>query len=328
MTLPYYRDPGLGAWVDRLLERGVLDCVFVYSSAMAQYAMGDKYAMGDRGAAPRRVIDFVDVDSDKWRQLADLHAWPRRWIYRRESRRLLAFERRVAARFDTSLFVSPAEATLFRELAPEQAHKTVHIRNGVDADFFSPERPFEDPYAGSPHNLVFTGMMDYRPNVDAVTWFARRVLPRVRDRCPDAGFAIVGARPDRRVRALGRLPGVTVAGRVADVRPYLAHAALAVAPLRVGRGIQNKVLEAMAMAKAVVATPQALAGIEAEAGREILVASDAPAFADAVLSLLEAGERDAIGRRARARMIADYDWPTSLARLEAVVEGAAERQRR
>ncbi len=317
MTQSCYRNAGLRAWVDDLFRRRRIDCIFVFSSAMAQYA--DGYSE----SSIRRVIDFVDVDSDKWRQYAAMKAWPYGWIYRREGRKLLRLERDVAMAFDASLFVSAAEADTFRKLAPEAAHKIFHLRNGVDVAYFSPERACENPYGGEANVLIFAGTMDYWPNVDAVAWFAEEVLPRVRMSVPSAQQFIVGARPSFKVRRLGRRPGITVTGRVPDVRPYLAHAAVSVAPLRVGRGIQNKVLEAMAMAVPVVATPQALEGIEAEVGREVLAPPDAKAFADAVISLLVSGDREAIGRRARARVVADYDWAASLARLEPILEGTA-----
>jgi glycosyltransferase involved in cell wall biosynthesis len=162
-------------------------------------------------------------------------------------------------------------------------------------------------------------MMDYWPNIDAVDWMARTILPEIRRRRPAANFAIVGAAPAPNVIALGALPGVTVTGRVPDVRPYLAHADVFVAPLRISRGVQNKVLEGMAMARAVVATPDAYEGIEAESGREILVAPDVDAFATLVVDLLESRERAAeIGRAARARVIESYAWQASFARLDAL----------
>jgi glycosyltransferase involved in cell wall biosynthesis len=161
--------------------------------------------------------------------------------------------------------------------------------------------------------------MDYRPNAEAASWFAREVLPSVRQSVPDAAFYIVGSDPLPEVRKLERLPGVTVTGRVPDIRPYLAHASVAVAPLRIGRGVQNKVLEAMAMAVPVVATPEAIEGLEMNG--EVLVASDAREFTDRIVSLLRSAKRKEIGNRARAKVVSDYGWTTSLAGLTSLFEG-------
>jgi glycosyltransferase involved in cell wall biosynthesis len=157
--------------------------------------------------------------------------------------------------------------------------------------------------------------MDYWPNVDAVQWFAQEVFPRLRARSPDLRFYIVGARPSPAVQALAQQAGVVVTGTVPDVRPYIAHAAVAVAPLRIARGIQNKVLEAMAMARAVVVSPQALEGIDAEPGSELVLAESGPAFIGAVSSLLEGQDSalDAIGQAARAKVQRRYSWSSNLA---------------
>jgi len=314
LTLACYRDRGLAAWVGEVLGARRPAHIVVFSSAMAQYALDDA------AERARRVIDFVDVDSDKWRQYAESRGWPARWVFGRESRRLLDFERRVAGLFDASVFVSEAEAALFRRLAPESAAKVTHVDNGVDVAYFSPEHVFTSPFTGQGPAIVFTGAMDYWANVDAVAWFAREVLPLVRRHLAEARFFIVGARPAAEVRRLARLPGVTVTGRVADVRPYLAAAAVVVAPLRVARGIQNKVLEAMAMARPVVVTPQALDGIDAHADREVRLATDPPGLAAAVVGLA-AGDDGAMGRRARRRVVARYTWGSTLARLDAVLAG-------
>ncbi len=316
LSLPYYRDAGLAAWVKGVCGRAELDAVFVYSSAMAQYVAGADLAKC------RRIMDFVDVDSDKWRQYAASCRWPKSAIYRREHRALLSYERDVARAFDASILVSPDEAALFRTLAPESAHKIHHVNNGVDFSFFAPDPALADPFDGHAETLVFTGMMNYRPNIDAAEWMARTILPRIRAQRPDARFYVVGAEPTAAVSALAALPGVTVTGRVPDVRPFIAHAAAFVAPLRISRGVQNKVLEGMAMAKAVVATPDAHEGIEAEADRDIAVAGDAASFATTVLSLLADREAAArMGARARERVINSYAWERSFDRLDALFAG-------
>jgi sugar transferase (PEP-CTERM/EpsH1 system associated) len=267
-------------------------------------------------------VDFVDVDSDKWRQYAERKPWPASWVYRRESRTMLAFERRVAATVDASVFVSAAEAELFRRLAPEVSDRTTHVNNGVDLAFFSPERDYANPYPAGHEVVVFTGAMDYWANVEAVTWFAREVLPLVRQRRPAASFYIVGARPPDSVRKLESIAGVHVTGTVADVRPYLAHALVAVAPLRIARGVQNKVLEAMAMARPVVATSAALEGIEPAPTPGTLRVDGAVAMAEQVLwCLAEPAAAIAVGAAGRAAVAQHYDWTTNLSRFSALLEG-------
>ncbi|HNQ05016.1 MAG TPA: TIGR03087 family PEP-CTERM/XrtA system glycosyltransferase [Thiobacillaceae bacterium] len=313
LSLPYYRDRAMTQWVDAKLASGIRTVV-VYSSAMARFVM--------RAQGVRRIMDFVDIDSDKWRQYAPTKPWPLSWLYAREARKLLDWERQVTRRFDASLFVSAAEARDFRALLPDQAGKVGFFNNGVDDTYFSPAHGFDSPFPATSRALVFTGAMDYWPNVEAVTWFVQEVLPRIRTVFPDCRLHIVGSRPTPAVQALAG-DGVTVTGRVPDVRPYLAHAAVVVAPLRIARGIQNKVLEGMAMAKAVVATPQALEGISAQPGTEVAVAETADAQAREVLQLLRSPDRArTMGTAARQRVEAGHTWAPNLARLDALLRQA------
>lgn len=318
LSLSYYRNAGLQGWVDDLINERALESVFVFSGAVAQFvpaSLSEKV---------RRIVDFVDVDSDKWRQYAENKSWPASWIYGREGRKLLEFERRIAAQSDAGLFVSPAEAAFFRTLAPESSDKISHINNGVDFEFFDPAQTFENPFAAAECPLVFTGAMDYWPNADAVIWFTEEILPRLREKRKDIHFYIVGSKPGSEVKALARHDGVTVTGRVEDVRPYLAYGAAVVAPLRISRGVQNKVLEGMAMAKPVVATSQALEGIDAVAGEEVLKADDPDEFTGKILSLLDSDKDSLLGKRARARVMRDYAWSANIDRLTAMLSGNAQ----
>ena len=310
LTLGYFRDKALGDWVSSVLLRNRVERVFVFSSSMAQYA--SRKAIGDA----RLVVDFVDVDSDKWRQYAKSKSWPAGWVYRRESRTLLSFERRIAAVAEASVFVSAAEAELFRRLAPECGARVHAMNNGVDFEYFDPGGDYPDPFPPGQRTLIFTGAMDYWANVDAVCWFARDILPKIRARCGDIEFCIAGGNPAPAVRNLAAMPGVTVTGRVADIRPYIAHATAVVAPLRLARGVQNKVLEAMAMAKAVLVTPEALEGIDAVPGSEVLVADGAQSFVASAVELLGRHDLAEIGRSARSRVIEGYGWDANLAVLK------------
>ena len=307
LSLEYYNDQRMRMWVREILERHPVGRVVVFSSAMAQYA---EYI---RGA--RRVIDFVDVDSDKWTQYADDKPWPLSWLHRREGRVLLRYEREIASSFDHALFVSEAEAKLFRTLAPESDDRIGYYSNGVDTDYFSPDRSYDSPYGDGELPIVFTGAMDYWPNIDAVQWYAQKILHAVRARHPGAVFYIVGARPSEQVKALARLEGVVVTGTVPDVRPYIAHARVSVAPLRIARGIQNKVLEAMAMAKTTIVSAAALEGINAEPGREVLLAGNEEHFVNATSACLGAS-LPAIGAAARRKVVERYGWESNLAHVD------------
>ena len=319
LTLPYFRSRALLDWVQRTVEREGIRQSFVFCSSMAQYVL--KLPHVDT------VVDFVDMDSAKWGQYAERRAWPASAVYRREAERLLQFETTVADHARATLFVTDEEARRFAAAAPQSARRVVTIRNGVDADHFSPAHRFDNPFAPNEQAIVFTGAMDYWPNVDAVVWFAKEVLPLIRIRMPAARFYAVGMNPDETVRELASDAAVSVTGRVPDVRPYLAHAAAVVAPLRVARGIQNKVLEAMAMAKAVVATEACAAPIGARAGEELEVASDAQSFARAVESIMQSPRAVEMGALARRRVVADYTWAASFHALDKLLEPALPERR-
>ncbi len=310
LSVPYYRQLRMQHWVDQTIEKQQLERVFVYSSAMAQYVQGDDYQQ------LHRVIDFVDVDSEKWREYSERRIWPMSWLYRREAKELLRYDRQLASSFDASVLVSASEAALFRELAPESKERISHINNGVDYHYFDPAENHKTPYPAAPI-LAFTGAMDYWANVDAVTWFAQKVLPGIQQKIPEAKFYIVGARPADAVQKLANKKGVEVTGSVEDIRPYIAGADVIVAPMRIARGVQNKVLEAMAMAKPVVVTGAAMEGIEKLPGQRIC--DDAESFLDYCLQLLEEGDVENTGVAGRERVLTDFSWDQNLYRLEGLL---------
>ncbi|MTW21756.1 TIGR03087 family PEP-CTERM/XrtA system glycosyltransferase [Allochromatium palmeri] len=317
LTLPYYRGSTLPAWIRDVRREHDIRRVLVYSSAMAQFVLGPEFE------SMRRVIDFVDMDSDKWRQYSLSQRFPLSWVYRRESRRLLAFEREVATRFAASLFVSQQEAALFARASGVDPASLVVLRNGVDTAYFSadPERP--SPFATPGPHLVFTGAMDYWANVEGVEWFVASILPVIRQTLPSVEFHIVGMNPTPRVQGLTRTDGVRVTGGVPDIRPYVQHASVVVVPLRIARGIQNKVLEAMSMARPVVATSQALEGIPAADGCDVRQADEANAFARSVIEILTSSEDGArLGDSARALIERDFVWEASLRQLDGLLNGA------
>ena len=306
LSLTSFDDAAMRRAVEDVLAREDVETIFVFSGQMAQYLP----VKGGR----RVIMDFVDMDSAKFEAFAGAAKGPMRWIYAREARLLMAYEAATAARADASLFVSEAEAGLFRR---NTGARRVHaIENGIDTALFDPSAHFERVDSG-PALIVFTGQMDYRPNVDAVTWFAEKILPRVRAVHPEARLAIVGRNPIDAVKALAG-SSVTVTGEVPDVRGWLAAAAVAVAPLKLARGIQNKVLEAMAMGRPVIASTAAAEGIDHDG--TIAVAGTAAEMVEAVTSLLSDREQAAtLGYAARARVIARYGWDARLAPLDALV---------
>ena len=317
LSCGYYRDRAMQRWVGRTVQANRIERVFVYSSSMAQYIPAEL----ETGS--RVVVDFVDIDSDKWRQYAERKSWPMSFIYRREARTLFDVEKKITASVDASAFVSQDEANLFRKMAPSVKSNVYGIANGVDCEFFNPDVRSDAPYPTDRTNIVFTGAMDYWANVDAATWFADDILPKIREALPECAFWIVGANPTPEIIKLGDRDGVSVTGRVDDVRPYIRHATISVAPLRVARGIQNKVLEAMALAKTVVATPQAMEGIDAIDGSEVFVEGTAEAFAERVVRLARSPDLETSGICARKRVVSSYGWLANLQKFEGILEGAS-----
>lgn len=312
-----FRNSALAEHVGALLALGTVTHIVVFSGQMAQY-------LPDGFSGPL-LMDFVDVDSAKFATYAEQDKrQPLNWVHAREAKKLGAFEAKVARTVDASLFVSEAEAALFRQRSGLAADKVRAVENGIDTARFDPALPFDEVGAGEGPLIVFTGQMDYRPNIDAVHWFVADSLPLVRKAHPAARFAIVGRAPTEDVRALGELPGVIVTGEVPDVRPWLGAADAVVAPLLLARGVQNKLLEAMAMARPVVASAAAATGIDAVPGEHMLVADDAEAMAASVMRLLDDPAAAAkMGAAARERMIARYGWDARLAPLAELLGLAA-----
>ncbi len=308
LSVGRFRHGRLERWIGRVLAEVRPDIVFVYSSAMAQYVVG-RMAPGTR-----LIIDFVDADAEKWRAYAAAARFPMAAVFAREARRLTAFEARVLAAAEIGIVISQTERRLLSAQLPAGAEKLQVLSNGVDLDYFTPA-----PGRGDGRSVVFCGRMDYLANADAAAWFAREIFPQVRGIRPDAVFRVVGACPVPAVQALAALPGVEVTGSVPDVRPYLKDAAVVVAPLRVARGVQNKVLEAMACARPVVVTPAALDGIDAEEGREVLVGADPCAFARAVCDVLAGEAPPRLGENARRFVTLRHQWPVQLRALDALI---------
>lgn len=310
VSLAAYADVRLAAWVKDKLASGRIAAVYVFSGQMGQFV-----PLSWQG---RLVVDLCDVDSAKFEAYARETRGPMAMIHAREGRLLAEVEAALAARADYTLLISEAEAALFAARAP-QARSIRVLGNGIDADYFAPDavEPAAAIAGPGPH-LLFTGQMDYPPNVAAVTRMARHILPLVQRDVPGAQFHIAGRAPSAEVCALANLPGCTVHGAVADMRPYLAAADAVVAPLAIARGVQNKVLEAMAMARPVALSAEAATGIAAEDGVHFAVAGDDAHFATQILHLLSHPEHARVmGHAARRFVIENQSWPAMLAGLPA-----------
>jgi len=305
-TMGYFHSPRLARRVRNALANEGYDLVLVHSSSMAPYVASHT------GCA--KILDFGDVDSQKWLAYTKFKPFPTKWGYHIEARKLQRTEALLAMQFDTCTCTTRDELQSLASFA--SAKHLDWFPNGVDSDYFQPTATPYDPDA-----ICFVGRMDYYPNQQAVLDLCRKILPLVRAARPQARLTIVGAAPPRKIRDLAKLPGVTVTGTVADVRPHLGAAALSVAPLRIARGTQNKILESMAMAVPVVTSALAARGVDAVPGEHLLVAERPRDYADLILHLLADGAaRDRLARAARARVLSHHTWSASMRKLDGIIE--------
>ena len=314
VSLTAFDDAQLRRWVAETIKREGIDTIFVFSGQMGQYVPTD--------FTGRVVVDLCDVDSAKFEAYAK--AGERPWLNRREGTLLKREEERLAHRADTTLLITANEADLFRSRLNDMAGVNIRpLGNGIDAAFFDPDAVEPHPaIAGTegPH-FVFTGQMDYRPNVAAAQWVIEHLMPVVRQRFPDACFHIVGRNPVDVLVRHDRQNGIRVWGEVPDVRPFLRAADVVLAPLLIARGVQNKVLEAMAMARPVLLTPEAATGIDAQDGTHFIIERADPAAMLARIDALISNPAHSaqIGSSARDYVLQTSSWPAVLAPLAEIV---------
>ena len=302
----FFRSGALARRIRALAARERFDLAFVHCSSVARYV--------ENLAGVPKILDFGDMDSQKWGDYARSKPVPLSWGYRLEAVKLRREEARLARRFDLCTATTRAEWETLQSFDTGVA--TDWFPNGVDAEYFAPSAMHYDE-----DRIVFVGRMDYYPNQECMTWFCANVLPALRRRRPATRLAIVGADPPPAMRKLGELPGVTVTGSVADVRPYLHEAALMVAPLSIARGTQNKILEGMAAGVPVVASRIAAGGVDATAPDHLLTASTPDEFVEAILCVLnDRSERARLARAGRERMLTHHNWTQSMRRLDGIVE--------
>ena len=321
VSLTAFHSAKLAAYVRHVLDHSPVDTIYVFSGQMGQYIPDD--------FTGRVILDFVDVDSAKFEAYAQSGAGPRAWLDAREGRLLGAEEVRLARRADVSLLVSDEEAALFAaRLSPSDwANCDVRaLRNGIDSQLFDLAAVQPEPRLldCTGPRLIFTGQMDYPPNIAAAQRGIERLMPRIRAVLPDATFHVVGRNPPEALRALDGVNGSRVWGEVDDIRTWLAGADLALVPLELARGVQNKVLEAMAMCLPVVLTPSAATGIGASHARNLMIADDDDALIEAALVLAkDAMLARLIGQQARAHVVGTLSWQATMAPLAAML-GRAE----
>lgn len=304
-SMGYFYSGRLKATIDRWLDNYEFDLIFVHCSSVAQYV--------ENVTKVPKIIDFGDMDSQKWQIYSKFKPFPFSLGYLWEGLKLEREEKRLASCFDMSTCTTRSELETLQSYS--KAPATGWFPNGVDTDFFAPSDMGYDP------NLVtFIGRMDYYPNQRAMLRFCAEVLPRVQAALPDARLQIVGADPSPEILRLSELPGVAVTGSVSDIRPFALQGALSVAPLDIARGTQNKILESMAMGVPVVCTTIAARGVDAEPGEHLLTADEPDDFACAVLRLMQhADTRQRFAEAGRARVVSNHSWQSALVRLDALV---------
>ena len=312
-SIGFFYSATLDATIRRLLREQRFDLIFVHCSSVAQYVAHVRDVP--------RILDFGDMDSQKWLEYSRYKPFPLSAGYWLEGVKLEAEEKRLAAHFDFCTATTRAEWETLRGYGVDTP--TDWFPNGVDGEFFAPGA---EPH--QPDTICFVGRMDYYPNQECMIEFCTRTWPLLRAARPNLGLLIVGADPSAKIRNLGEMPGVTVTGSVPDVRPYVQRSALMVAPLNIARGTQNKLLESMAMGVPVVTSRAAAGGVDAVAGTHFHVAGTPEEYRDAALRILgDPSERRRLSEAGRARMLSHHAWPSSMKRLDAIVSRCLDRFR-
>lgn len=310
-SMGYFYAPSLKQATDRLLASERFDLIFVHCSSVAQYVAHVK-------GIPK-ILDFGDMDSQKWLEYAQYKPFPLSWGYWLEGTKLTRAEKQLAAQFDLCTVTTRAELETLASFGTAKACDW--FPNGVDAEYFQP-----DGHAYDADVLSFIGRMDYYPNQECMLRFCAETWPCIRAQRPQARLLIVGAEPAPAIRQLAALPGVEVTGSVPDVRPYVRQSAAMIAPLSIARGTQNKILEAMALGVPVITSKVAVKGVDAEPAQHLLVGETSAEYAQAALRLMnDPAERARLAEAGRARMLSHHNWESSLERLENLVERCVRR---
>lgn len=325
VSLPAFYSAELAQYVETILRERPISTIYIFSGQMGQYVPAD--------FAGKIICDLVDVDSAKFEAYAQRQGGVRGWLFAREARLLAKEEARLAVAADQTTLVSEEEAALFRSrLSPQDlsASKVVALKNGIDSRHFDPSavRPEAQLMACDGPRLIFSGQMDYSPNVDAVVRAIDRLMPRIRETIPGATFHIVGRNPDPEIQHRDGKNGCKVWGGVDDMRTWLSAADVALVPLEIARGVQNKVLEAMAMQLPVVLTAASACGIGGKDGQHFLIGDSDEELVDRVTALLSHPRQGlTIGLEARRFVVEELSWQATLVPLSSMIGRNSPRSR-
>jgi sugar transferase (PEP-CTERM/EpsH1 system associated) len=303
--------------LDLFLLNNNCNAIICTSSAMAEYIYKSK-SLIKLSNKPLLIMDFMDLDSDKWRQYAKTSNWPMKWVYQREARILANYENQITHDFDCSFFIADAEVELFKSRV-KSSGKVLTMGNGMDTASFVPA-------ASIPNNeapvMLFTGVMDYKPNIDSVVWFVENVWQKILKEYPEARFIIAGMNPTSNVKNLEKISGIKVTGFVDDILPYYHQSDYFIAPFRIARGVQNKVLQGFACGLPVISTPMGAEGIDCTKDIDILIASTADEFLSCIKHLDNNPEfREKIKANALKLIHERYSWEGKLQVLDDVLNG-------
>jgi sugar transferase (PEP-CTERM/EpsH1 system associated) len=305
-SVAYFRSVALQRRIDDLLSSENFDAIIVFCAFMAQYVLAWQGGY--------RILDYGDIDSAKWRDYSRYKAIPLSWAYAWEAAKLRNYERRIARHFHQCVVISRGELEEFQRL--EVGVPCTIVPNGVDTGYFF----YDAANRNESSTIVFLGRMDYFPNIDGVHYFVRDMFPLIRQKLPSVELRIIGSNPAKSVRDLAKIPNVSITGYVQDVRHHLRAAAVSIAPLRIARGMQNKILEALAMGIPTVATPEAAKGVECVPGKHLLVAGCPKTFAEMIIRLIEDGTlRRNLAEAGRRQIERVYGWDHSLDRLNTIL---------
>ncbi len=319
ISIPYFYSQKLQKVIDNRLSTVDFDVIFAFSSPMAEYVFNSKVKISKK---TKLIMDFVDVDSDKWRMYSEHTAFPKSLVYKNEWKGLMSYEKKIGKKFDMNIFVTDTEVELFKSFATDV--KAVSVPNGVDYSFFNAVRS-EAGSKKAHYNILFTGAMDYFPNEDGVLYFYRKIWPLIKMKTPQSKFYIVGSNPSKKVKRIsGSDKDVIVTGQVSDIRKYMYKADVFVAPLRMARGVQNKVLEALASGLPVVATPQAVNGLSCNGNGYLFIEDSDSAFAERTIQFASTRLGDEALQKRELFLKERHNWELNMALLEKVIVGNTE----
>lgn len=294
---------------DTFVVNNPVDALYCTSSSMAEYIFRGESAIRNASSSRRDLIDFMDLDSDKWRQYQEISGFPMSLIYRYEETMLARYEAKIQQRFDECIFISSNETTLFAEQLDAPADNLKVIGNGVDLQAFCPPAL---PRQADRKTLMFSGVMDYLPNENAMVWFVEQVWSKLTLAYPDVRLVIAGMNPSQAILTMAKDDRITVTGYVDDMLAYYHDASVFIAPFQIARGVQNKILQSFACGLPVVTTPIGAEGIDCQNGEHCLISEDPDQFIEQIGKLFDDPTLyNAISKNALELVNAQFTWDAS-----------------